>query len=463
MYSFLNLCNSFYFMLIYTLVITMLSKLKTNKYQILELIIIFIITLLFDLLCNNFVYDEIWNYGFSYNIATGLIPYKDFNMIITPLFPILGSIWMLIFEKSFLSYYIFNTIICTVIFSYIKKFNSKSYYIVYSILLLFSLPNYNLFCMLLLYILMTMEDKNSNDYLIGIILGITFLTKQSIGIFLCIPTIFIKDIKKIFKRFIGFIIPIIFLMIYLIYNNIVYEFIDYTILGISNFANKNFNYYWSCLIFLVISIIYLIYQYIKNKDIKLLYLLSFQIVAYPIIDLYHVMIPFIPTLTYFLKKIELNKKIISCSFTFFIITIFSYNIYLCTNNNYSYPNNTKIYKYKKINNNTVNSINIVKEYIENNEERTFIIDMCAYLIKLETSIPIDKYDLLNDGNLGRNGETKIIKEIDETCQKEKCTFLLNENEIDNRISQYNQEILKYINKSYQRKTKIGDITIYKNY
>lgn len=441
----------------------MFNKLKINKNQILELIIIFIITILFNLLCSNFVYDEIWNYGFSYNIATGLIPYKDFNMVITPVFPLLGSIWMLIFGTYFLSYYIFNTFICTLIFYYIKKFNPKSYYMVYSILLLFSLPNYNLFCMLLLYILMTMEDKKSNDYLIGIILGITFLTKQTIGIFLCIPTLFTKDIKKMFKRFIGFIIPIIFLMIYLIYNNIVFEFIDYTILGISDFADKNFNYYWSCLIFLIINIIYLIYQYIKSKDIKLLYLLSFQIVAYPIIDLYHVMIPFIPTFTYFLQKLNINKKLVSYSFTFFILIILSYNIYLCTNNNYSYPNNTKIYKYKKINNDIVNSINVIKEYIENNEGRIFIIDMYAYLLKLETSIPIDKFDLLNDGNLGKNGETKIIKEIDEICQKEKCTFLLNENEIDNRISQYNQEILKYVNNSYQKRTKIGDITIYKNY
>ena len=58
---------------------------KKNKQQILELIIIFIITILFNLLCNGMERDEIWNYGFSYNIATGLIPYKDFNMVITPL------------------------------------------------------------------------------------------------------------------------------------------------------------------------------------------------------------------------------------------------------------------------------------------------------------------------------------------------------------------------------------------
>ncbi len=31
--------------------------------------------------------DEIWNFNFARNIANGLIPYKDFNMLQTPLLP----------------------------------------------------------------------------------------------------------------------------------------------------------------------------------------------------------------------------------------------------------------------------------------------------------------------------------------------------------------------------------------
>lgn len=96
------------------------------------------------------------------------------------------------------------------------------------------------------------------------------------------------------------------------------------------------------------------------------------------------------------------------------------------------------------------------------EGRIIIIDMYAYLLKLETSIPIDKYDLLNDGNLGQNGELKIIKEIDNICQKEKCTFLLNEKEINNRISQYHHDILIYIDKTYKKIDNIEGITIYSN-
>lgn len=441
----------------------MLDKLNNKKYQITELIIIFIITLLFNLLCNDLIHDEIWNYGFTYNIATGLIPYKDFNMVITPLFPMIGALWMLLFGKTLVSYHIFNAIICTTIFYYMKKDNPKSYYIPYGILLFFSLPNYNLFCLLLLYILMNLENNKKNDYLIGFVLGIAFLTKQTIGICLCLPTLFTKDKKKIFKRLIGFIIPNIFLILYLLYNDTIYEFIDYTFLGIGDFANKNFNYYHSCIIFVILSLIYLTYKYYKTKDIKLIYLLCFQIVAYPIIDPYHVMIPFIPTFSDFLKNLKLNKKIIQIAFAIFMTIIFFNSIYLCMINKYMYPNETTVYKYRKMNNNVNDSLKEIKEYLSKKNDKIFIIDMYAYMIKLETSMTINKYDLLNDGNLGKNGEIKIINDIKETCQKEKCTFLLNEREIENRISQYNQKIIKFISQEYKKVDNIKGISVYQNY
>ena len=41
--------------------------------------------------------DELYNYGFSYNIINGLVPYKDFNMIIPPLFSYLYALIMNLF------------------------------------------------------------------------------------------------------------------------------------------------------------------------------------------------------------------------------------------------------------------------------------------------------------------------------------------------------------------------------
>ena len=36
--------------------------------------------------------DEIWNYNFARNIANGLVPYKDFNIVVTPLLSIICGI-----------------------------------------------------------------------------------------------------------------------------------------------------------------------------------------------------------------------------------------------------------------------------------------------------------------------------------------------------------------------------------
>lgn len=442
----------------------MLKNLKNNKLEVLELAIIFIITLILNITCTHITNDEIWNYGFSYNIATGLIPYKDFNMVITPLFPMLGAIFMTIFGKNLIIYHIFNSIICISIFHYMKKQNPQSYYITYSILLLYSLPNYSLFCILLLYILMSLEEKKANDYLIGIILGLTFLTKQNIGIYLCIPTLFIKNINKIIKRIIGFIFPILILLFYLINNNCLYEFIDYAFLGISSFAKQNIFVSLSCLLLTIMILIYLIYTYIKKRELKILYLICIQGLAFPLIDPYHVILPFMVGLNYLLNNINLNKKIIKYAFLSFIVCILSYNTYEYSIDKYKYPNNTDVYKYRKLNTETEDSIELVLNYLKNTEDKVFIIDPYAYLIKLEANIPITKFDLLNNGNLGKNGEIKITKEIDEICKQNKCTFLLNENRLANKkLSQYNQYIYKHIINNYKERDNLFGLTIYKNY
>lgn len=442
----------------------MVEKLKKEKYQILELIIIFILTLLFNLICNKLTNDEIWNYGFIYNISTGLIPYKDFNMIITPLYPILGALFLSVFGKNFLSYHIFNSIICTTIFYNMKKTVPKNYYIIYSIFLLFSSPNYNSLCILLLYILIQMEDKKSNDYLIGIVLGLTFLTKQNIGIYLCLPTLFIKNINKIIKRIIGYIIPNIILLLYLIYNNTLYKLIDYVFLGIESFTKENFLIDKISLILVITSSIYLTYQYLKKKDIKIMYLLCFQLLVFPIIDQYHTMITIIPTLGYLLNKINLNKKIIILSFIIFISTIFSlelYNIYKGYN---VFPNITDEYKYRKLPCDTDKMIKEVSEYSNSVQEKLYIISSNAYLFKLEAKIKINKYDLLNNGNLGRTGQIKLIKGINNECSNQKCTFIIDTKELSKEEHiQYNKDIIKYIMKNYKITESIQGYLIYKNY
>lgn len=44
--------------------------------------------------------DEIWNFNFANNIANGLIPYKDFNMVTMPFLPMIISVFLKIFGQE---------------------------------------------------------------------------------------------------------------------------------------------------------------------------------------------------------------------------------------------------------------------------------------------------------------------------------------------------------------------------
>ena len=70
----------------------------------------------------------------------------------------------------------------------------------------------------------------------------------------------------------------------------------------------------------------------------------------------------------------------------------------------------------------------------------------AYLYKLETNEPINKYDLNNKGNMGYNGEEKWIIEIDNVCNKNKCLLIIDHYKEDK--SQISQKINNYVINNY---------------
>ena len=104
-------------------------------------------------LTNLYSLDEIWNYGFAKNILDGLIPYKDFNMIIPPLFPYITSFVLKIFGQKLLVYHIFIALLVTCI-TYLASRKIGFYSIlIYISLLIYSSNGYNINTLFLLFIL----------------------------------------------------------------------------------------------------------------------------------------------------------------------------------------------------------------------------------------------------------------------------------------------------------------------
>ena len=436
-----------------------------KKYIILFLIV-FLLTFIFGFFFYSIYIDEVWNYGFAYSISKGLIPYKDFNMIITPLYPFLLSFFINLFGNYLYSMYIFNSLIASLIFIIMfKKIKYKSL-IIYPLVLFIIGLGYNLFAIFLaLLIVMLCKYKYKyTNVILGILVSFLFLTKQNIGFVFLIPLFFYsKSFKDFILRLFSFSVPILLFLVYLEFNGALYNFIDYCFLGLFDFASKNIMYF---LIWLWLPIVfYLIYKLFKSKfiDEECMYVLCFQMMAYPLFDIFHFNISFILFIFYFLGKVNLNKFkqsiYVILSFLFLIcLTIFSFNGFV-------YGSRKSSFLYMRLlGNNVENGILELEDYVysnlylfDNDFDNFYIFDDLSYLIKLDMNLQIGKYDLINNGNMGYRGENNIIEKLEEKCSNNSCMFVLPKNEVDNQI---NKSILKYVKDNY---IKINNINIFDIY
>ena len=99
-----------------------------NKYikNISKYTLIFILLLFASTFTTLFGNDEAWNFGFINNIYNGLIPYKDFNMVITPFYPIFMSIPLHIFGNNEIVVQILNCIVIVFSLILIEKLTSNN-------------------------------------------------------------------------------------------------------------------------------------------------------------------------------------------------------------------------------------------------------------------------------------------------------------------------------------------------
>ena len=79
--------------------------------------------------------DELWNYSFAKNIVNGLIPYRDFNIVQTPLSAYIPALFMSIFGDRLFVHRIvgFFVAICNYIsrISFVQKKHELNFYRIY--------------------------------------------------------------------------------------------------------------------------------------------------------------------------------------------------------------------------------------------------------------------------------------------------------------------------------------------
>ena len=444
---------------------------KVKGREILKYVLIFIyfflcLQIFFQMFCGDLIY----NYGFSYAIAKGEIPYLDFNMIVTPFSSFLYTIPLKIFGTHLIVLNLFQALLCAIMFYLLfKMFDKKAYLLLIASTIMLPIPlptvffeGYNFILLFELVLLLYLEKIKANDYVIGLVLGLSFLTKQTVGLCLCLPTLYylFKDYKKVLKRIGGFFIPIIIFIIYLLITNSFNNFIDQCFLGMFDFTNKNcskFTWYLVLSILLVIINIYLIIK--DKKNINNYYVLAFVSIVLPLIDYSHValyLFAIIMLLCVFYKEsksIHINTLIV-CSLLPIIWFLFFFEFKMPNFVSDNHFEGYIINKKKKINNDLVSS------YIKkNNDKRIILLNEWAYYIKIINDLDIECYDLINMGNNGYNSTDKIINKIN---KEEDAYFIINMNEynLKNSGQQIDKEVLKYVIDNYKKVDNFGNYVIY---
>jgi len=424
-------------------------------------IFIFLIFLFNFSILNSFNGDNYFNYGFAYNIAKGMIPYRDFNMVLFPFASFLCAFVMRIFGTKLIVYYIFNSIIATLIIYVINKLDKSVAVITLFFMLLFPVGGYNFLCLLLLFIIIYLEKNKANDFWIGLMVGLIVLTNQKM-ILLILPTLLLKDHKRIIKRIIGIIIPFQILILYLFINNALYDFINYTILGLFDFGNSNSN----LSIYLVLELIMigiLIYKYLKYKDETVLYCLFFQVISVPIFDFYHTCLALIPFVFCNCHTVGKTLKIVNLIFISYIILFMSYKmVEILNSDNYYLQLDPRENYYLILGARGADAINetIVNYYYQHiGEKDIYFVYFDMYYHKLKSDISINKFDLVNLGNNGYDGNSKLENKIRE--MKNTLFIVYEIEDQDKMFDQNNYELINFITSNYKKVDDLGyDFGVY---
>ena len=151
---------------------------------------------------------------------------------------------------------------------------------------------------------------NPCDYLIGIIIGLCVLTKQSVGGALALVSVYylFKDYKKFFKRVAGAFIPVVIFLIYIFIVDCYKEFFDLCIAGLFDFGKENYvgNIFIILCYLLCLGVV--IYKIIKDKrNINNYYVLALSIMVIPMFDYFHLKFFVLGVLILFIEKISLKR------------------------------------------------------------------------------------------------------------------------------------------------------------
>lgn len=464
--------------------------------------------------------DEIWNFNFANQMAKGLVPYRDFNMVQTPLLPMIVSLFLKVFGTQLLVTRILGVFlgagILFMAYHILKKLKVNLYIRLTTLLIFFLLLknnfalDYNFAVLLLVLFMIALElkkrkiEKNGKrqryDLLIGFLAGLCICFKQSTGAFILLATLVIglwQEKKKgnwkqyltnVVIRIIGAVIPVAILFIYLLVNGALGDFINYAVLGIQTFSNhlayttlfQNTPVYIKLLAVLFpLTLIFMFFVTWKAKNKKIGILTAYGIATaftmYPITDEIHFLIGALPTFIGFVyilhivirrlkigyqrsKTMRYIRDFCRCALWLALFIFLG----IALEDTISYIKSADQYQdlphysYIRVTDKLEGQIKNVSQYIQNASKPVYILDSDAAIYRIPTDGYEKDYDMFLKGNLGIKGEEGQIEKLESTQDK----ILLIKNDATSLNWQNPEKVRQYVKENY---TKVGEIEYFDIY
>ena len=489
-----------------------ISKVK-EKDDIIIFFVIFCISIGVTLNMPILDVDEIWNFQSAYKLYNGYEIYKEFNVIVTPLFFWCTELIFRIFGANLAIFRISHCVLMATYFllSYklLKKLEiSKPIslfvtlgFIILEIYEVIGFPllktggNYNQMAMLLAILgmyFLTSERFHKNYILQAMISVLTFLAKQTIGVYYMIANILYllvsdnskeEKIKKGIQYIVFTALGLALFLFVLLLNNSVYVFFDYVLGGILEFVDKNTAFEVKSLAYLVgvigINIVTNILVLRKKcflrqqeESIKRLFIFSiiFAFMAYPIVNAFHVIlaiyfsvINLIYIIYYLFKdfKDNINKilKIVNLICIIVLIVFSGYHLleWKKAIESESYP-----YSWQDpffggtITQEEYEKKQTVTQYIESNDKNVIVLSEKAALYMVPLKRNNGDFDLPLKGNLGSQGEDGLIEKMKQMRNTQFLIYSGNEKV----IYQETEKAKEYIKNTMECIGKIDEFDIY---
>lgn len=478
-------------------------------------ILFFLISISFIYLISLSPYDELWNFQNIYKMYNGLDIYKDANVIITPIFYILSLGFFKLLGATIISFRILNVILYSTlflliyfIFKYLKV--SKHFNFIFLALIFTQVfqvvncgANYSIlsFIFILLGVLsyFYLSEKKYFHFLQGFLIYLTFFTKQNLGVYYAISIliyefIYRKNIKHFIinqiKKFIIFI-SLLLISLYILYNNgILFDFINYAFGGLFNFGSSNLTIATSpYLVFVCIATLILYFFVNFNKKVfnenvfskqhkqnfNLLGCITIGVTfsVFPILNTAHFIfiMPFYFILLFYFFDITIledffsSDKAVSIAYIltlcilFFVLIRVLFFHYVEEKDFIQIQDASSPFNNIFVSEEYYEKIDVLSDYIineEKNGKKVIIISFDSAFPMINLKKSNQEFDLVFNGNLGYNGENKMIEKIKSSTN---TTFLILTDE-DDCFWQESKVIRNFITNNLSKKGELLDYSIY---